>query len=150
MWGSVGFDSMAAGAEVTGEVWSSQDTDTVNGDGIDSNAESVSNGEKDSDSKSEFKMQDIVDMLSKLKLNPLAKEFFPSYLYDPNRDQLAANNISPSYKNLGNDNSRRVYTCISWFFIDFYHFFCLIMSQFCIWLMGFPYLVVLDKMFLPI
>ncbi|KAG5545936.1 hypothetical protein RHGRI_018186 [Rhododendron griersonianum] len=98
---------MAAGAEVTGEVWSSQDTDTVNGDGIDSNAESVSNGEKDSDSKSEFKMQDIVDMLSKLKLNPLAKEFFPSYLYDPNRDQLAANNISPSYKNLGNDNSRR-------------------------------------------
>ncbi|KAE9457998.1 hypothetical protein C3L33_10104, partial [Rhododendron williamsianum] len=65
----------------------------------------------DSDSKSEFKMQDIVDMLSKLKLNPLAKEFFPSYLYDPNRDQLAANNISPSYKNLGNDNSRRVVDC---------------------------------------
>lgn len=98
---------MAAGAEVTGEAQPSPNTDTVNGAGIDGNAESVSIGAKDTDLKSEFKMQDIVDMLSKLKLNPLAKEFFPSYLYDPNRDQLAANNFSPSNKNLGNDNNRR-------------------------------------------
>lgn len=114
-----GFDSMAAGAEVTGEAQPSPNTDTVNGAGIDGNAESVSIGAKDTDLKSEFKMQDIVDMLSKLKLNPLAKEFFPSYLYDPNRDQLAANNFSPSNKNLGNDNNRRVYCFISWFLIDF-------------------------------
>ncbi|GMP53338.1 hypothetical protein CsSME_00018813 [Camellia sinensis var. sinensis] len=56
-------------------------------------------------------MQDIVDMLSKLKLNPLAKEFFPSsYLNDRNRDQLAPDNLSPVNKHLGSDgfpNNRR-------------------------------------------
>lgn len=43
----------------------------------------------DSDSKSEMKMQDFVDMLSNLKLNPMAKEFFPSSYspIDRNRDQ---------------------------------------------------------------
>uniref|UniRef100_A0A5B7AD94 Putative polyadenylate-binding protein-interacting protein 8-like n=1 Tax=Davidia involucrata TaxID=16924 RepID=A0A5B7AD94_DAVIN len=106
---------MAAGAEMTGEgavaapaVQSSPNTDTAN---TNFNAVSLSNGAKDSDSKSEFKVQDIVDMLSKLKLNPLAKEFFPSsYSPDRNRDQLAANNFSPADKHLGNDgylNNRR-------------------------------------------
>ncbi|CAL5403208.1 unnamed protein product [Camellia sinensis] len=106
---------MAAGAEVTGEAVvevpvvesSSPDTyTTANG-----NAESVITDSKNSDSKSEFKMQDIVDMLSKLKLNPLAKEFFPSsYLHDRNRDQSLPNNFSPTQKNLGIDvypNNRR-------------------------------------------
>ncbi|KAI8007507.1 Polyadenylate-binding protein-interacting protein 9 [Camellia lanceoleosa] len=106
---------MAAGAEVTGEAVvevpvvesSSPDTyTTANG-----NAESVITDSKNSDSKSEFKMQDIVDMLSKLKLNPLAKEFFPSsYLHDRNRDQSLPNNFSPAQKNLGIDgypNNRR-------------------------------------------
>ncbi|PSS16041.1 Polyadenylate-binding protein [Actinidia chinensis var. chinensis] len=100
---------MAAGAESAPVVQSSLNTDiaiaNANGNG-NSNAESAIS--KDSDPKSEFKMQDIVDMLSKLKLNPLAKEFFPSsYLQD--RDQLAANNFSPD-KHLGIDgypNNRR-------------------------------------------
>ncbi|KAL7186081.1 hypothetical protein ACSBR2_027940 [Camellia fascicularis] len=106
---------MAAGAEVTGEAVvevpvvesSSPDTYTT----ADGNAESVITDSKKSDSKSEFKMQDIVDMLSKLKLNPLAKEFFPSsYLHDRNRDQSLPNNFSPTQKNLGIDgypNNRR-------------------------------------------
>lgn len=43
----------------------------------------------DSDPKSEMKMQDFVDMLSNLKLNPMAQEFFPSSYspVDRNRDQ---------------------------------------------------------------
>lgn len=74
----------------------------------DTNVISVSNGDaKISDSKSEFKMQDdIVDMFS--KLNPMAKEFFPSsYSNDRFRDQFAAG----TFKNLGNGghpNDRRV------------------------------------------
>ncbi|XP_024966402.1 polyadenylate-binding protein-interacting protein 9-like [Cynara cardunculus var. scolymus] len=55
----------------------------------------------DSDPKSEMKMQDIVDMLSTLKLNPMAKEFFPSS-YSPiyrNDDQpeLNLNFFTPAY-----------------------------------------------------
>ncbi|KAA8524086.1 hypothetical protein F0562_010483 [Nyssa sinensis] len=106
---------MAAGAEMTGEaavaapaVQSSPNTQTAN---TNSNAVSLSNGIKDSGSKSEFKVQDIVDMLSNLKLNPLAKEFFPSsYPQDRNRDQLVANNFSPVNKHSGIDgypNNRR-------------------------------------------
>ncbi|KAA8526683.1 hypothetical protein F0562_008114 [Nyssa sinensis] len=106
---------MAAGVEMTGDaavaappVQSLPKTDT--GD-TNTNAVSLANGAKDSDSKSEFKMQDIVDMLSKLKLNPLAKEFFPSsYSHDRSRDQLAADNFSPANKHSGNDgypNNRR-------------------------------------------
>ncbi|KAL6999755.1 Polyadenylate-binding protein-interacting protein 9 [Sarracenia purpurea var. burkii] len=111
---------MAAGAEVTGEaalsapvVQSLPNTDTDDGNANGNiNAESVTSGAKqDSDSRSEFKMQDIVDMLSKLKLNPLAKEFFPSsYSPDRNRDQLSTDNLSPSKKTSGNDgypNRRR-------------------------------------------
>ncbi|GMP53340.1 hypothetical protein CsSME_00018813 [Camellia sinensis var. sinensis] len=107
---------MAAGVEASyGEeapvVQSSPNTDTVKNNGnvdAETNVESVNTG----DSKSEFKkMQDIVDMLSKLKLNPLAKEFFPSsYLNDRNRDQLAPDNLSPVNKHLGSDgfpNNRR-------------------------------------------
>ncbi|XP_057461965.1 polyadenylate-binding protein-interacting protein 9-like [Actinidia eriantha] len=100
---------MAAGAESAPVVQYSPNTDiaiaSANGNG-NSNAESAI--AKDSDPKSEIQMQDIVDMLSKLKLNPLAKEFFPSsYLQD--RDQFAVNNFSPA-KDLGIDgypNNRR-------------------------------------------
>ncbi|XP_059662810.1 polyadenylate-binding protein-interacting protein 9-like [Cornus florida] len=106
---------MAAGAAITGDsevaapaVLSSQKTDTVN---TNTNAEPISAGAKDSDSKSELKMQVIVDMLSKLKLNPLAKEFFPSsYSNDRNRDQLALDNFLAINKHSGNDgylNNRR-------------------------------------------
>lgn len=74
----------------------------------------------DSDSKSEMKMQDFVDMLSNLKLNPMAKEFFPSSYspIDRNRDQpeFALNYfVQPAYyKNYpengieGYPNNRRV------------------------------------------
>lgn len=55
----------------------------------------------DSDSKSEMKMQDIVDILSNLKLNPMAKEFFPSSYspIDRNGDQteLTLNYFAPAY-----------------------------------------------------
>ncbi|CAI9757150.1 unnamed protein product [Fraxinus pennsylvanica] len=55
---------------------------------------------KDSDSKSEMQMKEIVDMLKKLKLNPLAKEFFPSSY---NRSQMVDNNFVPAKKLSGND-----------------------------------------------
>ncbi|XP_006348375.1 polyadenylate-binding protein-interacting protein 9-like [Solanum tuberosum] len=69
------------------------------------NSESVVNVGKDfSDVKSDYKMQDIVDMLKKLKLNPLAKEFVPSYY---NRDQMFLNNFVqnfvPVIKTVGGD-----------------------------------------------
>ncbi|XAR56382.1 hypothetical protein NMG60_11036844 [Bertholletia excelsa] len=100
---------MAAGAEVTGEaavaapvVESSPKTDAPKADDLTA-LDSGPNGVKDSDAKSEFKMQDIVDMLSKLKLNPLAKEFFPSsYTHDRNRDQFATDK-----GNDGPPNNRR-------------------------------------------
>ncbi|KAA8540772.1 hypothetical protein F0562_024309 [Nyssa sinensis] len=107
---------MAAGVEMAGDiavaappVQSLPKTDTAD---TNTNVVYLSNGAKDSDSKSKFKMQDIVDMLSKLKLNPLAKEFFPSsYSHDRNHDQLAVDNLSPANKHSGNDgypNNRRV------------------------------------------
>ncbi|KAK4420643.1 Polyadenylate-binding protein-interacting protein 9 [Sesamum alatum] len=59
------------------------------------------------DSKSELQMKDFVDMLKKLKLNPLAKEFIPSSYY---YGQMGAYNFVLSSENLGNDgfpNNRR-------------------------------------------
>ncbi|XP_052179025.1 polyadenylate-binding protein-interacting protein 9-like [Diospyros lotus] len=99
---------MAADAEVSGGEAVAQDSVVQFSPETDTEkpkAEPVDSGEKEADPKSEFKMRDIVDMLSKLKLNPLAKEFFPSsYLHDRNRDQLAANN---QFGNDGNPNNRR-------------------------------------------
>lgn len=80
----------------------SEETDVINGvkgSDLDSNA----------DSKSELEMKEIVDMLQNLKLNPLAKEFFPSSYY---YGQMVPYNFVISNKNLGNDgspNNRRVY-----------------------------------------
>ncbi|CAA0808739.1 Polyadenylate-binding protein-interacting protein 9 [Striga hermonthica] len=76
---------------------SRRDANGVKGSDLDSNA----------DSKSEFKVKDIVDMLNKLKLNPRAKEFFPSSYY---YGQMGAYSVVFSNKNLGNDgfaNNRR-------------------------------------------
>ncbi|XP_073037794.1 polyadenylate-binding protein-interacting protein 9-like isoform X1 [Primulina eburnea] len=74
----------------------------INGDFKDSDL--TSNG----DSKSDMKVKEIVDMLKKLKLNPLAKEFFPSSY---NHGQMGIINFAPDDKNLGNDglpnNQRR-------------------------------------------
>ncbi|KAF7112683.1 hypothetical protein RHSIM_RhsimUnG0204200 [Rhododendron simsii] len=109
---------MAAGVEGLGEaaVVQSPETDTA----ANGNAESVENvDDKESDSKkSEFKMQEIADMLSKLKLNPMAKEFFPSsYLViGPNRNQFGpADGFSPVNNQLFGDdgypNNRRMAFC---------------------------------------
>ncbi|KAI7737739.1 hypothetical protein M8C21_020752 [Ambrosia artemisiifolia] len=70
----------------------SESVDFVNSDDNNNNNSdgSVVDSKKASDSgpKSEIKMQEFVDMLSSLKLNPMAKEFFPSYsIIDRNRDQ---------------------------------------------------------------
>ncbi|KAK4484621.1 hypothetical protein RD792_007210 [Penstemon davidsonii] len=60
------------------------------------------------DSKSELQMKEFVDMLNKLKLNPMAKEFFPSSYY---HGQMGAINFVAFNKDLGNDgfpnNNRR-------------------------------------------
>lgn len=79
-------------------------------------SESVINGDKESDSdtnsnsnsNSGYQMQDIVDMLKTLKLNPLAKEFFPSSY---NQEQKLVNNFVAVNKRQGADgfpNNRRV------------------------------------------
>lgn len=151
----VGFDIMAAGAEVSGEGVVGTDSpaavvepsspknssppsekiveknenenenekdnenENENFSSDKSGDSDVSNGGKNSDSnsitdsKSELQMKEIVDMLKKLKLNPLAKEFFPSnYCYG----QMGDYNFVLSDKNLGNDgfpNNRRVSTLFS-------------------------------------
>lgn len=74
-----------------------------------SNGVKISDSNSNADSKSELQMKEIVDMLKKLKLNPMAKEFFPSnYCYG----QMGDYNFVLSDKNLGNDGfpNRRVYT----------------------------------------
>ncbi|CAI9088950.1 OLC1v1023416C4 [Oldenlandia corymbosa var. corymbosa] len=116
---------MAAGSEVSGETavvevpavqpdGTVSKTDTVSKN-ADVNSDSIaplSNGAKESDSssnnsnsKSDIQMQDIVDMLKTLKLNPLAKEFFPSSYH---RDQMGLN-IMPvmNWANPGFPNNRR-------------------------------------------
>ncbi|KAI3465973.1 hypothetical protein Pfo_022636 [Paulownia fortunei] len=127
---------MAAGAEVFGEAGvlemdspaaviepsSPKNTSPASEKNIEKNENSnseksgetdVTNGVKGSDlnsnadSKSELQIKEIVDMLKKLKLNPLAKEFFPSSYY---YGQMGAYNFVLSNKNLGNDdfpNNRR-------------------------------------------
>ncbi|KAH6764137.1 CTC-interacting domain 9 [Perilla frutescens var. frutescens] len=72
-----------------------------------SNGVKISDSNSNADSKSELQMKEIVDMLQKLKLNPLAKEFFPSSYY---YGQMGDYNFVLSDKNLGNDgfpNNRR-------------------------------------------
>ena len=113
---------MAAGAkEVSGETTvveapAVQSLSSPNTDNTSNNSES--NGVKDSsdsiaNAKSEFHMHDIADMLKKLKLNPQAKEFFPSSY---NRgtvgagDQMILSNFVPANKTTGGDgfqNNRR-------------------------------------------
>lgn len=100
---------MAAGAEMNGEAAVETCLPESNGSVISSG---VSNVVKESDSKPEFRMQHIVDMLSNLKLNPMAEEFFPSYYSnDRSPDQFAGGFFVPVDKNSGNDgfpNNRRV------------------------------------------
>lgn len=109
---------MAAGAkEVSGETTVVEapavQSLSPNTDNTSNNSES--NGVKDSsdsieNAKSEYQMHDIADMLKKLKLNPQAKEFFPSY-YNRGGDQMILTNFIPANKTMGVDgfqNNRRV------------------------------------------
>ncbi|XP_076929302.1 polyadenylate-binding protein-interacting protein 9-like [Bidens hawaiensis] len=80
------------------------DNESVNNNNINNNNGSVVESKKgsDSESKSENKMKEFADMLSSLKLNPMAKEFFPSSYspMDRNRDQseFAVNYlVQPAY-----------------------------------------------------
>ncbi|XP_024980519.1 polyadenylate-binding protein-interacting protein 9-like [Cynara cardunculus var. scolymus] len=71
----------------------------VNSDDDDGSVVTPKKG-SDPDPRSEMKMQEFVDMLSNLKLNPMAKEFFPSSYspVDRNRDQFAFNYfLQPAY-----------------------------------------------------
>ncbi|XP_074368136.1 polyadenylate-binding protein-interacting protein 8-like isoform X2 [Apium graveolens] len=101
---------MAAGAEMNGEA-AHIAVDTESNGFMISSGGNV-NVVKESDSKQEFGMQHIVDMLSNLKLNPMAKEFFPSYYSNDHRspDQFTGAFFVPVDKNSGNfgfPNNRR-------------------------------------------
>ncbi|KAL3613724.1 Polyadenylate-binding protein-interacting protein 8-like isoform X1 [Castilleja foliolosa] len=107
---------MAAGSEGSGEVTVMETVvDTISEEKIEnlynsSSDDVTDDGVKGSDlknPKSELQMNDYVDMLNKLQLNPMAKEFFPSNCYQV---QIGPQNFVPDYKNLGNDgfpNNRR-------------------------------------------
>lgn len=98
---------MAAGPEISEE--SLVPTSTVNAvvvdqpevvDAVNVNDSVVNKSESDSDTKSDMKMQEIADILSNLKLNPMAKEFFPSS-YSPNSrngdQQTTLNCFAPAF-----------------------------------------------------
>lgn len=81
---------MAAGPETETEASVVKNVDNESVNLVNSNDDVVESKKgSDSDSKSEMKMQEFVEMLSNLKLNPLAKEFFPSSYspIDHNHDQ---------------------------------------------------------------
>lgn len=71
--------------DVVEDVHEISDGEKIVGDGIDKSSITVSKPETESELKpeSEFDMQKLVAMFK--KLNPLAKEFFPSY-YNPKKN----------------------------------------------------------------
>nr|GMD92570.1 polyadenylate-binding protein-interacting protein 8-like isoform X2 [Ipomoea batatas] len=96
---------MAAGAEVSAVENSSPLPNKISDLSTNAKSESVMDGDKeydsaDTNSNSGYQMQDIVDMLKTLKLNPLAKEFFPSS-YNP--EQKLVNNFVGVNKRQGAD-----------------------------------------------
>ena len=89
---------MAAVAEIASEVAvatkNNSDTSTNKNDNLDS--------ETSPKSESEFTVQKLVDMFT--KLNPLAKEFFPSSYNKSNSNQFHLNNFPVPIKQSANDN----------------------------------------------
>ncbi|KAJ8561063.1 hypothetical protein K7X08_027253 [Anisodus acutangulus] len=75
-----------------------------NTDNISDNvSDSISNAKSD-----DYHMQEIVDMLKKLKLNPMAKEFFPSSYNNNNNNQMLLSNFETANKvTYGLQNNRR-------------------------------------------
>lgn len=110
---------MAAGLEISGDsapavavaatvVDSIDDVDqsspktmnvVVTTDGENNNVENLdeSKKESESDANSEMGMQGIVDILSSLKLNPMAKEFFPSSYSPIGRNADKLNYFAPAF-----------------------------------------------------
>jgi hypothetical protein len=106
---------MAAVAEITSEaaVASNNTTAAANKNDNNNNLDS----ETKPTSESEFTVQKLVDMFT--KLNPLAKEFFPSSYSKNNPNELHFNNFAVPVKQSANDNfPKRV----------LFFFFCLIVS----------------------
>jgi hypothetical protein len=106
---------MAAVAEITSEaaVASNNTTTAANKNDNNNNLDS----ETKPTSESEFTVQKLVDMFT--KLNPLAKEFFPSSYSKNNPNELHFNNFAVPVKQSANDNfPKRV----------LFFFFCLIVS----------------------
>ncbi|OAY28890.1 polyadenylate-binding protein-interacting protein 9 isoform X2 [Manihot esculenta] len=94
---------MAAVAEITGEPAAAADTNNNN-----NNTNAITTKNLDSDAKtkseSEFNVYKLVDMFT--KLNPLAKEFFPSSYNNDNktRDNLHLTDFAEPNKQSANDN----------------------------------------------
>ncbi|KAG6423771.1 hypothetical protein SASPL_114174 [Salvia splendens] len=92
--------------KIVEKIENDNENETENFGSVNSEESDISNGVKISDSKlnvdskSELQMKEIVDMLKKLKLNPMAKEFFPSNYY---YGQMGDYNFVLSDKNLGDD-----------------------------------------------
>jgi hypothetical protein len=106
---------MAAVAEIASEaaVASNNTTTAANKNDNNNNLDS----ETKPTSESEFTVQKLVDMFT--KLNPLAKEFFPSSYSKNNPNELHFNNFAVPVKQSANDNfPKRV----------LFFFFCLIVS----------------------
>lgn len=91
---------MAAVAEITSEaaVASNNNTTAANKNDNNNNLDS----ETKPTSESEFTVQKLVDMFT--KLNPLAKEFFPSSYSKNNPNELHFNNFAVPVKQSANDN----------------------------------------------
>ncbi|KAH8518839.1 hypothetical protein H0E87_000629, partial [Populus deltoides] len=91
---------MAAVAEITSEaaVASKNNTTAANKNDNNNNLDS----ETKPTSESEFTVQKLVDMFT--KLNPLAKEFFPSSYSKNNPNELHFNNFAAPVKQSANDN----------------------------------------------
>jgi hypothetical protein len=108
---------MAAVAEITSEaaVASNNTTTAANKNDNNNNLDS----ETKPASESEFTVQKLVDMFT--KLNPLAKEFFPSSYSKNNPNELHFNNFAVPVKQSANDNfPKRV---LFFFFLsDRFHF----------------------------
>lgn len=129
---------MAAVAEIAGEQTAANTTTTTPTTANTTTTNNNENNEKNNNklesmkSDSQFDVQKLVDMFT--KLNPLAKEFFPSYYHQNGDDQNE--NFANNNKHSANDSfPRRVlypscsFQAIVVKFVSFY-FFCLVLTIF--------------------
>jgi len=121
---------MAAVAEITSEaaVASNNTTTAANKNDNNNNLDS----ETKPTSESEFTVQKLVDMFT--KLNPLAKEFFPSSYSKNNPNELHFNNFAVPVKQSANDNFPKRVLFFFFFVWSFPFWSCI--SVFYIFLIG--------------